>query len=122
MVGGRLLGLLVMAGLAIACVDATGASLTGRAVTIATATGETLAFDPPEASVPAGAPLTIKFLNRSSLSHNLVFTAGLTGSTRTIVAPGTSDSISIATVGPGRYRFACTIHDGMAGTLVVVPG
>jgi plastocyanin len=110
-----------VAGLALACVHATGSS-DGLDVTITSATGETLAFAPAETRVHAGAPVTITFVNRSSLSHNLVFTHGLQGSTRTIVAPGTTDRITIATIAPGTYPFNCTIHEGMAGTLIVIPG
>jgi plastocyanin len=97
-------------------------SVAGAAVTIATAPGETLAFEPRQTTLTADGPLTITFANRSRLSHNLVFTSGLVASTRTIVAPGTSDRIVIAGIDPGTYQFACTIHDGMAGTLVVVAG
>lgn len=97
-------------------------SVAGVAVTIATAPGETLAFEPRQTTMTASGPLTITFANRSGLSHNLVFTSGLAASTRTIVAPGTSDQIVIPGIDPGTYQFACTIHDGMAGTLVVVAG
>jgi plastocyanin len=38
------------------------------------------------------------------------------------VDPGTSDEILLTGAAPGRYPFACTIHDGMAGTLVVDRG
>jgi plastocyanin len=88
-------------------------------VTITTATGEKTAFDPAEIAVSAAVPIAITFRNRSSLAHNLVFTAGLTAATRTIVEPGTSDEILIAPLAPGSYPFVCTIHDGMSGKLVV---
>ena len=90
------------------------------AVTITTATGETTAFDPAEAAVSAAGPIAITFRNRSSLPHNLVFTAGLTAAKRTIVEPGTSDEILISPLAPGTYPFVCTIHDGMSGKLVVL--
>lgn len=92
------------------------------AVTISSAAGETLAFEPAEASAPAGGPIRITFRNGSSLAHNLVFTAGLSAATRTIVDPGTSDELLLTGTAPGRYPFACTIHDGMRGTLVVLGG
>ena len=56
----------------------------------------------------------------TTLAHNLVFTAGVTGATRTIVEPGAFDQVVLATTTPGTYRFACTIHVEMAGTLIVV--
>ena len=45
-------------------------------VTITSAPGETLAFDPAETTVRAAGPIAITFRNGSSLAHNLVFTAG----------------------------------------------
>jgi plastocyanin len=91
-------------------------------VTITSAPGETLAFERAETTVRASGPITVMFRNASSLSHNLVFTAGVTGATRTIVEPGTSDQVLLRPPGPGTYPFACTIHEGMTGTLVVIDG
>lgn len=91
-------------------------------VTISTAPGETLAFEQAETTVRAAGPITITFRNGSSLAHNLVFTAGVTGATRTIVEPGTSDELVISPGGPGAYPFACTIHAEMAGKLIVLEG
>lgn len=88
-------------------------------VTVATAPGTTLAYRPADQSVAAGVPIRLLFRNESGVPHNLVFTAGVTASTRTIVEPGTSDELQLGKVAAGTYRFACTIHDGMAGTLVV---
>ncbi len=88
-------------------------------VTIATAAGDRLAFEPDEVSVPSAGTLTITFRNGSSLAHNLVFTSGISLSTGSIVEPGTIERLSVAPLRPGRYRFVCTIHEGMAGSLVV---
>lgn len=88
-------------------------------VTIATAAGETLAFDPSTTSVRATGRIALTFQNHSSLSHNLVFTDGLTAATRTIVEPGSSDRLLLVSPLPGTYPFVCTIHEGMAGTLVI---
>lgn len=88
-------------------------------VTITTAPGETLAFEPAETTVRGGGPVAMTFRNGSSLAHNLVFTAGLTAATQTIVKPGTSERLLLAPPAPGDYPFVCTIHDGMAGTLIV---
>lgn len=90
------------------------------AVSIATAPGETLAFVPAETTVVAG-PVAVSFRNRSSLTHNLVFTGLVSASTRTIVEPGAGDELLIEPPRPGSYPFVCTIHDGMAGVLIVQP-
>ena len=68
-------------------------------MTITTAPGETLAFEPAETTVAAAARVKLTFRNGSSLAHNLVFTGGLTGATRTIVEPGTSDELLLAPAG-----------------------
>jgi plastocyanin len=88
-------------------------------VTIATAPGETAAYDPAETVVNAAIPIAITFRNASSVPHNLVFTEGVTAATRTIVEPGTADHLLLSPLGPGAYPFVCTIHDGMAGRLIV---
>jgi plastocyanin len=96
------------------------ASLPGSVdVTITTAAGDATAFVPAETVVQTARPIAITFRNGSSLPHNLVFTAGLTGATRTIVEPGTSDELLVSPLAPGTYPFVCTIHDGMSGKLTV---
>jgi plastocyanin len=91
-------------------------------ITITSAPGETLVYEPAETTVRAGGPISVTFRNVSSLAHNLVFTAGVTGATRTIVEPGSSDQVLLHPADPGTYPFACTIHEGMTGTLVVIDG
>jgi plastocyanin len=88
-------------------------------VTITSAPGEVLAFEPKEITVRAAGPISITFRNGSSLPHNLVFTAGLAAATRTIVEPGASDQLVVLPTAPGSYRFGCTIHEGMTGDLIV---
>lgn len=88
-------------------------------VTITSASGQTVAFDPPEVMVRATGPIAVTFQNVSSQAHNLVFTAGLRAATRTIVEPGTSDQLLLPPLPPAAYPFVCTIHDGMSGTLIV---
>jgi plastocyanin len=116
-------GGIVAAILVIGCVAgdpvATGTPVAAVSVTIATAPGEHLGFEPATTTVGTAGPVALTFQNRSSLSHNLVFTAGLTAATRTIVEPGTTDELLLAPATPGTYRFVCTIHDGMAGTLTI---
>jgi plastocyanin len=90
-------------------------------VTIATAPGEALAFVPAELTIAGRGPIAVSFRNQSSLAHNLVFTGAPPAATRTIVEPGDGDEIVLDPGAPGRYPFVCTIHDGMAGVLVVAP-
>ena len=90
-------------------------------VTISSAPGETIVFMPVETEIRATGPIAVTFHNASSLAHNLTFTSGVTGATRTIVEPGTSDQLLLSPLRPGAYPFVCTIHDGMAGRLVVTP-
>lgn len=119
LLGGILVALLLVIGVA-ACQAATATPPGAVSVTITSAPGETLSFEPAEATVRAVGPISMTFQNGSSLSHNLVFTAGLTGATRTIVEPGTSAQLVLLPTGPGAYPFACTIHEGMAGSLIVL--
>lgn len=88
-------------------------------VSITTAPGERLAYDPAETTIALARSVQVRFRNGSSLPHNLVFTGALTASTRTIVAPGTADELEVALPGPGRYPFVCTIHVEMSGALIV---
>jgi plastocyanin len=48
-----------------------------------------------------------------------VFTGGQKAATRTVVEPGTSDQVLFDPPTPRAYPFVCTIHTGMAGTLIV---
>jgi plastocyanin len=89
------------------------------AITISTAPGEALAFEPAETIVRTIRPIALTFRNGSSLPHNVVFTSGLTAASRTIVDPGASDVVLLVPPAPGTFRFVCTIHSGMAGTLIV---
>jgi plastocyanin len=91
----------------------------GVRVVVGTAAGDTLAFDPAEIAVGSVVPVTLEFRNHSRLPHNLVFTGGLSASTRTIVEPGAFDELQLLPPRAGMYPFVCTIHSEMAGRLVV---
>ena len=97
----------------------TSAPADGIRIAVATAPGETLAFDPPEVQVGSVVPVTMTFRNRSSVAHNLTFTDGLSAATRTIVEPGWDEVVHIVPPAAGTYAFVCTIHPGMTGKLVV---
>lgn len=111
-----------LAGILVGCqaLSATDTAPTGAVqVTVATAAGETLAFDPAELQVDSIAPVTVTFRNGSTVAHNLTFTEGLTAATRTIVEPGAVEQLHIVPPRPGTYPFVCTIHAEMTGQLVV---
>jgi plastocyanin len=118
----QLLGGIVKAVLLAGCVAAQATPIVTPSaavgVAISSAPGEMLAFEPVETVVRATGPITVTFQNRSSLPHNMTFT-GLTAATQTIVKSGSSDQLLLVPPGPGAYPFVCTIHDGMAGRLIV---
>ncbi len=114
--------ILLVAALVVGCAAAGGSPTSAPSVvgvSITTAPGARLAFDPAETTIAPARSVQVRFRNASSLAHNLVFTGTLTASTRTIVAPGTSDELEIVLPGPGRYPFVCTIHVEMSGALIV---
>lgn len=91
----------------------------GIRVAVATAPGETLAFDPSEIEVGSVVPVTMTFRNASSVAHNLTFTGGLSIATPTIVEPGAVEVLHLVPPSAGMYPFVCTIHAGMTGRLIV---
>jgi plastocyanin len=97
----------------------TSAPPAGVRLDVATAPGETLAFDPPEIEVGSVVPVTITFRNASSVAHNLTFTSGLSVATKTIVEPGAVQELHLVPPAAGTYPFVCTIHAEMTGHLVV---
>ena len=118
----RIGGVLLVAALVAGCAAAGEPSPSAPAVvgvSITTAPGERLEFDPAETTIALARSVHVRFRNVSSLPHNLVFTGTLTASTRTIVAPGTADEVEVVLPGPGRYPFVCTIHVEMSGALIV---
>lgn len=76
-------------------------------------------FVPDRVTVVASGPVAVTFRNDSTLPHNLVFTPPLTFATRTIVEPGDGELLVLEPIDAGPHPFICTIHDGMAGVLVV---
>ena len=91
----------------------------GLMLHVGAAPGETPAFDPATVNAPPSTTVIVRFSNRSSLDHNLVFVSPLDAGSDEIVPPGASDGIELVTPGAGAYRFVCTIHEGMEGMLVV---
>ena len=89
-------------------------------LTIGTDTGSALQFDPTTATAPAGSNVRVVFENRStSVPHNLTFNEPISKGTATIVDPGASETVEFTAPDPGDYKFVCTLHPGMEGTLTV---
>ncbi len=118
---GRIVTASALVVLAIGALGGVGAPVSSAQPTIliATAPGEQLAFEPAEVRLGDTGPLEIVFRNGSTLEHNLVFVSGVEARTRTIVLPGTTESLSLRLERPGTYAFVCTIHEGMAGSITV---
>lgn len=96
-----------------------GAAAEGTAITIGTDSGAELKFVPNTAQAPANTPVTLTLNNTSTQPHNLAFEQGITAKTDPNVAAGASETITFTTPGAGTYKFVCTIHPGMEGTLTV---
>lgn len=83
---------------------------------VSSAAGEELRFVPERLIVPASTRAALTFSNGSSLPHNVVLLLPTEIGTWAIVAPGATDSFEFEAPA-GSYRFVCTIHEGMEGTL-----
>lgn len=83
------------------------------AATVQATTG--LTFDPAQTDITAGGTVTWEF---STVTHNVTFSSGGTGTPASI---GNSTSTSVARTFPtaGTFPYACTLHAGMTGTVVV---
>ncbi len=102
----------------------TGSAPAGEAtaITVGTDTGSALEFDPTEVSAPPDAPVSVEFVNESTVPHNLTFGEPINQATSTVVQPGASETLEFTTPGEGAYTFVCTLHPGMEGTLQVGAG
>lgn len=109
----------VVAGCAATAQPTPSASAAVRELVIATDGASELRFVPAAVSAPARTPIRLTLRNVSTQAHNLTFANPALGGTRTIVEAGGSDAFDLVTPGPGRYRFACTIHMEKSGTLTV---
>lgn len=96
-----------------------GGAAGGTTITIGTDTGANLKFDPATAEAPANSPVKLVFNNKSTQPHNLSFQQGISAKTADSVAPGASETIQFTTPAAGTYKWVCTIHPGMEGTLTV---
>ena len=84
-----------------------------------------IAFDPPEAGVPAGVPLRITLNNLDvDVPHNVQLMGGpgfptVIAKTEIINGPGTTPPVTVGGLVPGSYRFACEVHPNMTSELTV---
>jgi plastocyanin len=79
-------------------------------------------FVPGRLVLPPQTAVAITLLNSSDAPHTLVMLDPIGRRTDVIVEPGERDTLQLTTPGPGAYRFVCTVHEDMAGTLVVEDG
>jgi plastocyanin len=75
---------------------------------------ENMAFTPASLTVKKG--LTITWTNKDSLAHTVTSDSGSELSSGTI-APGSTYSHNFSTV--GTYKYHCSIHPNMTGTITV---
>jgi plastocyanin len=90
------------------------------ALTIGTDPGTALEFDPATVTADAGTTLQITFENRAAgVPHNLTFDDPIGQATATTVEAGASETLEFPAPEPGDYRYLCTLHPGMEGTLTI---
>jgi plastocyanin len=77
------------------------------------------AFAPDPLVLSPASAVALEFVNASSEPHNLVLLAPIDRRTGYAVEPGESRVIEFTAPDVGTYRFVCTIHEGMRGTLLV---
>ncbi|HYI21267.1 MAG TPA: cupredoxin domain-containing protein [Candidatus Limnocylindrales bacterium] len=77
------------------------------------------AFVPDPLVLAPASAVALTFINASSEPHNLVLLAPIDRRTGYAVEPGDSRVIEFNAPAVGTYRFVCTIHEGMNGTLLV---
>jgi plastocyanin len=72
-------------------------------------------WDPPVVDIAVGG--TVTFLNQTTFTHNVTFTTGTGVPSNIADWTGDSRGATFATV--GTFKYACSIHPGMQGTVVV---
>ncbi len=91
--------------------------------TIVVATVPGFAFAPPAVVVPQGSTLTLVQLDPIA-RHDLVSRAAIKGrplfaTSRSLAFGETMIVAHVEKLKPATYAFVCTLHDGMAGQLIV---
>ncbi len=82
-----------------------------------------VAFEPTEIRLPAGTPLRIILDNRDSgVPHDIRVLDGdrELATSATISGPGQAE-VRFGPLPAGSYRFVCTVHPNMTGTLTITP-
>jgi plastocyanin len=80
-------------------------------------------FSTTELRAPAGRPFHIAFENRDDgIPHSIAIESGSTEVWRGEVFNGVATkTYDVPALPAGSYRFVCTVHQGMSGTLIVGP-
>lgn len=86
-------------------------------------TAQDVAFTTTELRAPAGRPFHIAFENRDDgFPHSIAIESGSTEVWRGEVFSGVATkTYDVPALPAGSYRFVCTVHPGMVGTLIVGP-
>ncbi len=106
---------------------APGSGGPGTTVSIETTQDNPLDYNPKEITVPAGATVTVNYMNNSNLPHNIHFfdgtdsTAPSLGASTVGTGPNDAQTVTFtAPTQPGDYFFWCDVHQAaMTGTLHV---
>ena len=104
-----------------------GGSPSANTIQVTTSQANPLAFDPATLEMPAGAAVTVDYLNDSNLPHNIEFFDGpdasstMIGGTEQATGPGALETVTFTTPAqPGSYYFFCVVHGtSMQGTYTV---
>ncbi len=107
-------GLTVVALCAMACNDDAGAGPSLRSAEVA-ATAR-LKFEPDTVTIERGGAVIWTF---GAVPHNVVFEA-VAGRPQDIAGQNTNVSVPRTFAEAGIYRYVCTIHPGMAGSVTVL--
>jgi plastocyanin len=76
-----------------------------------------LAFAPSVVTIPVGDTVRFAF---EAVAHNLFFDH-VSGAPADVPAPTTDASVARVFTTPGSFPYACHIHPGMTGTVIVTP-
>jgi plastocyanin len=88
---------------------------TGDAVTVV---AKDIAFQTPDVTVKAGAPVTIDFDNQDGAPHNIAITDANGKSVfKGDIVSNTKVAYSVPALAAGTYTFICEVHPNMKGTI-----
>lgn len=94
-----------------------GSGATGTTITMETTQAAPLAFEPAEVTMPAGASVTVNYMNNSNLPHNVNFFSGPDNTAPSLAltevgtGPNNAQTVTFtAPSQPGDYFFWCDVH------------